>query len=194
MRLPENTTGMTKTEDLFVYHIFGYPREIRKWQDDPASYFLEIRGMAESPQSLSLEEIQQRFEPVSAEVILQCMTNVHWGRVKVRGARLLDILEHVRLKPGANKLGFRGAEGFTTDLFVSEIRRDPLKFILAYEMNGAPLTADHGFPLRVVAEGKYAYKWCKWLTTIDVADHDFKGHYEGRRGWSDGATRGRPVC
>ncbi len=60
-------------------------------------------------------------------------------------------------------------------------------------MNGAPLAPEHGFPVRAVADGKYAYKWCKWLTSIEAVAHDIKGHYEGVRGWSDAATRGVPV-
>jgi DMSO/TMAO reductase YedYZ molybdopterin-dependent catalytic subunit len=99
----------------------------------------------------------------------------------------------VKPKLAALKIGLFGGEGFTTDLFVEEVKAEPDRFILAYEMNGQPLTADHGYPLRVVAEGKYAYKWCKWLTTIELTDRDFKGHYEGKRGWSDRATRGLPV-
>jgi DMSO/TMAO reductase YedYZ molybdopterin-dependent catalytic subunit len=192
--LPKDGDVITEVGDLFVYHIFGYPDELKMWQRDPSGYSLEIRGRVEAPQSLSIEEIQRRFKPVSAEVVLQCMTNVHWGRVRVRGAVLFDVLSHVGIKPGALKVGFRGAEGFTTDLFVDEVRRDSGKFLLVYEMNGEPLTREHGYPLRVVADGKYAYKWCKWLTTIEVVDHDFKGHYEGNRGWSDAALRGCPVC
>ena len=194
MPLPKDGDAITEVGDLFVYHIFGYPDEVKTWQRDPSGYSLEIRGGVEAAQSLSLEEIQKRFKPVSAEVVLQCMTNVHWGRVRVRGAVLFDVLSHVGIKPGVLKIGFRGAEGFTTDLFIDEVRRDPGKFLLAYEMNGEPLTREHGYPLRVVADGKYAYKWCKWLTMIEVTDHDLKGHYEGNRGWSDAALRGCPVC
>ncbi len=60
-------------------------------------------------------------------------------------------------------------------------------------MNGEALTPEHGFPLRSVAKGKYGFKWCKWLVSLEVRDHDYKGHYEGNRAWSDQAVRGRPV-
>ena len=55
------------------------------------------------------------------------------------------------------------------------------------------VTPHHGFPIRLAADGEYGYKWCKWLTEIEVVDHDFKGHYEGKRVWSDAATRGQPM-
>jgi DMSO/TMAO reductase YedYZ molybdopterin-dependent catalytic subunit len=193
MRLPDDSDAITPVEDLFVYHIFGYPPALREWRARPADYRLEIGGLVGSPRSLSVKDIRDEFEPVSAVVILQCMTRIHWGRVRVKGARLLDVVNSAEPQPAARKAAIFGGEGFTTDLFLDEIREEPERFLLAYETNGRSLTDDHGFPLRVVAEGKYAYKWCKWLTKIEIVDTDFKGHYEGRRGWSDKATRGEPV-
>lgn len=190
---PEDTDAITPVEDLFVYHIFGYPRALKSWLANPASYSFEVKGLVSSPQSFSLSQIRERFKPASATVILQCMTNVHRGRVEVGGPRLLDVLEEAGMSAGATKIAIRGGEGFETDLFIDEVRREPEKFILAYEMNGKPLTAEHGFPLRVVADGKYAYKWCKWVTSLELVNYDFKGHYEGKRQWSDAATRGEPV-
>ena len=55
------------------------------------------------------------------------------------------------------------------------------------------VASEHGFPIRLTADGKYGYKWCKWLSQIEVVDHDYKGHYEGKRRWSDEATRGTKV-
>jgi DMSO/TMAO reductase YedYZ molybdopterin-dependent catalytic subunit len=60
-------------------------------------------------------------------------------------------------------------------------------------MNDAPLPLDHGFPVRLASDGKYGYKWPKWLVRVEAVDHDFKGHYEGKRRWSDKGTRGEPV-
>jgi DMSO/TMAO reductase YedYZ molybdopterin-dependent catalytic subunit len=193
MRFPEDSDEITEVKDLFVYHIFGEPRSLRQWQARPEAYSLEVRGLVARPQSWTLAEIRESFEPVSAAVVLQCMTRVHWGRIRVKGVRLQDLLKDAKPKSDAKKIAFSGGEGFTTDLSVEEVGAEPDRFILAYEMNGQPLTADHGYPLRVVAEGKYAYKWCKWLTAVELTDRDFKGHYEGKRGWSDRATRGLPV-
>jgi len=73
------------------------------------------------------------------------------------------------------------------------VRESPDSFLLAYAMNEEPLGLEHGFPVRMASDGKYGYKWPKWLCAVELVDHDFKGHYEGRRGWSDVGTRGRPV-
>ena len=189
----EATSGITPISQLFTYHIFGLPRDLNKWQDKPSSYYLEIRGCLSKENRFTLAHIKELFEPVQTVVVLQCMTNVHWGRVQVKGARLWDVLKRAGIDNNALKVAFKGGEGFSTDLFAEEIKHDPDRYLLAYEMNRQPLTPQHGFPLRIVAEGKYAYKWCKWLTAIEVMDYDYKGHYEGKRGWSDQALRGKPV-
>jgi len=51
-------------------------------------------------------------------------------------------------------------------------------------MNGVPLPAKHGYPLRVIVPGIYGMKNVKWLSRIELVDDDFKGYWE-RRGWSD---------
>ena len=193
MRSPEDSPGLTPIAELFTYHIFGIPRHLEHWRDDIGAYSLGITGLVDLPVQLSLSQLRGEFSPGSADMVLQCMTNVHWGRIRFTGARLLEVLDYAGAHEAASKVALRGADGFDTDLRIEEIRERPDAFLLAYEMNDEPLTPEHGFPLRLTAEGKYGYKWCKWLTEIELVDYDCKGHYEGKRGWSDDATRGQPV-
>jgi DMSO/TMAO reductase YedYZ molybdopterin-dependent catalytic subunit len=193
MSLPEDVPGITATEELFRYDIFGLPAELRQWSKDPSRFRLKVDGCVERESTFALEQLQSGFEQEEVESVLQCMTRVHWGRVQIRGPRLWEVLQACGVLPQAQKIAFRGAEGFSTDLLVREVAEEPERFLLVYEMNGEPLTGEHGFPLRVAAIGKYAYKWCKWLVRISALDYDFKGHYEGKRGWSDTATRGERV-
>ena len=193
MSTPESDPRITPVSALFSYHIFGTPRELTRWQKDVDAYVLAVDGLVENSLRLSLAQIRELFEPVTGDMVLQCMTNVHWGRIRFTGARLLDALNYAGLAEGASKVAFRGGEGFDTDLWIEEIRERPDAFLLAYVMNDEPLASDHGFPIRLTADGKYGFKWCKWLTEVKVVDYDYKGHYEGKRGWSDAAVRGRPV-
>jgi DMSO/TMAO reductase YedYZ molybdopterin-dependent catalytic subunit len=193
MGLPENQPGITPVDELFTYHIFGSPPDLEAWQRDPDSYRLELCGLVKAPAQLSVADVRGQYEPVSADMVLQCMTNVHWGRIHLTGARLLDVLERIGLAEGGAKLAIRGADGFDTDLWIQSLRDEPEAFLLAYEMNGEPIAPEHGFPIRLTADGRYGYKWCKWLSQIEVVDHDYKGHYEGKRRWSDEATRGTKV-
>ena len=52
--------------------------------------------------------------------------------------------------------------------------------ILAWEMNGEPLTPDHGFPVRVVVPGWYGVQNVKWLTGLEVSNERFMGRFQAR--------------
>ena len=193
MKAPVDSPGVTPVDELFTYHIFGVPDECDRHLRDPGSYSLAVTGLVERELRLSIEDLRGSFEELSADMILQCMTNVHWGRVRFTGARLLDVLESARPAPGAGKVALRSADGYDTDLALDEMRASPDSFVLAYAMNGEPVPAEHGYPIRLASDGKYGYKWPKWLSEVEVVDSDYRGHYEGTRGWSDEGTRGKPV-
>ena len=68
--------------------------------------------------------------------------------------------------------------------------------VLAYEMNGAPLPPQHGFPLRLVVPGWYGMTNVKWLTEITVVEEPFGGYQVGDRATGSGRREdeeGRPV-
>ncbi len=48
--------------------------------------------------------------------------------------------------------------------------------IVAWEMNGAPLPPQHGYPLRLVMPGWYGMASVKWLRSIELIDHEFTGY------------------
>ncbi len=50
--------------------------------------------------------------------------------------------------------------------------------LIAFEMNGAPLPRDHGFPVRVVAPGVVAARSVKWLTKITLSNEESKSHWQ----------------
>ena len=52
--------------------------------------------------------------------------------------------------------------------------------LLCYEMNGAPLPPEHGFPVRLIAPGWYGVANVKWLTRIEVQDSRFQGRFMAR--------------
>ncbi|WP_049891097.1 molybdopterin-dependent oxidoreductase [Methanohalobium evestigatum] len=63
--------------------------------------------------------------------------------------------------------------------------------ILAYKINDVTLPPHRGFPLQVVAEGKYRYKWAKWIKRIEVVNHSYRGYWESR-GYNNDADVGGP--
>ena len=60
------------------------------------------------------------------------------------------------------------------------------------KLNDVTLPPDRGFPFQVVAEGKYGYKWAKWVNRIELSDYPhFWGYWEGE-GYNNNADINGP--
>jgi DMSO/TMAO reductase YedYZ molybdopterin-dependent catalytic subunit len=57
--------------------------------------------------------------------------------------------------------------------------------ILAYKMNNITIPPERGYPFQLVAEGKWGYKWIKWVTEIEVTNSTQLSGYWENRGYSD---------
>src|SRR5437870_4276372 len=106
---------------------------------------------------------------------------VHRDR-QMEGVKLNAILDEAGVNPKAVDVVLRGADGYADSFPAQRAMREEV--LLVTKMNGVPLPDDHGFPARVIVPGIYGMKNVKWLTELELVDHDFKGYYE-RRGWSD---------
>ncbi len=87
--------------------------------------------------------------------------------------------------PTALQVAFRCADGYRESHPMDDALNPTT--LLAYEMNGAPLTREHGFPLRLLVPGLYGMKNPKWITKIEVVNTDFQGYWEAS-GWSNEAV------
>jgi hypothetical protein len=104
------------------------------------------------------------------------------GNGRWTGVRLRDVLAKAGLKDSARHLlldGYDVALGampkFQRTITV-EKAMDP-DTLLAYEMNGAELPQEHGFPVRVIVPGWASDSWVKWLRHVQVLDHEFEGFW-----------------
>lgn len=149
----------------------------------PEVWRLEIGGMVEEPRSYDFAALQA-LPGIDQESTLMCisnqigaglMSNAVWT-----GVRLRDLLEASRPLPGAVEVFLRAADGYT-DTFSIDKALEP-ETLVAYAINGAPLPQRHGFPARVIVPGLFGEKNVKWVTRIEVIDHDAKGFYE-QQGW-----------
>ena len=91
-----------------------------------------------------------------------------------------DLLNEAGVQEGAVEVKLYGADGYT-DTFSIEKAMEPTTMV-AYLMNGEPLAERHGYPARLVVPGLFGEKNVKWVTGIEVIDHDGKGFYE-TQGW-----------
>lgn len=154
---------------------------------------LRIEGSLARTASLSLDEI--RAVPAKTlEVSFECAGNggvgMHGlvGDAEFRGAPLQTVLEPLGVGSSAREVVFEGADDAEERLrgnsypmrFARSLPlRDALdeNVILAYEMNGEPLSPEHGFPLRLVVPGWYGIAQVKWLSRIEVLDSRYMGWF-----------------
>lgn len=148
---------------------------------DLDTFELSIAGLVNSPFSLSWEEIQELPTVNTGNMIMYCIENWEvWG--DWRGFLVMDLLEEASLQDKAKYVMFHCVDGYSTSLPIDYIKKYDV--MLSYEVNGKPLADMDGFPLRLIAFGKYGYKWAKWVNRLEALDRSKKGYWE-TRGYSD---------
>jgi DMSO/TMAO reductase YedYZ molybdopterin-dependent catalytic subunit len=157
-------------------------------QVDGVKWKLTIDGLVERPMTFDYESIRQ-LPAVSDFYTLQCISNPVggdlWGNGYWKGVKLADLLAQTGIKPGARDAVFRAEDDYSDSVTLERALNQGA--ILAYELNGAPLTKTHGFPARLLIPNIYGMKNVKWITSIELVDYDFKGYWM-QRGWSDSAV------
>jgi DMSO/TMAO reductase YedYZ molybdopterin-dependent catalytic subunit len=118
-----------------------------------------------------------------AEWELGAVSNAEWT-----GVRLADVLAQGGVTPEAIEVIFEGADEGQPDEKptppgkIHYARGIPVSkvddVLLAYEMNGEPLSQSHGAPVRAVVGGWYGMASVKWLTRIVVSDQPFRGYFQ----------------
>jgi DMSO/TMAO reductase YedYZ molybdopterin-dependent catalytic subunit len=179
---------LTRVEDTIVLCHLGLPRMARE------DWSLTIDGLLVRPRTLSFADLL-RYEKVAVTSVHQCagsplapgeptqrVCNVTWA-----GARLADILAEGEPRLTARFVWSAGADygdfsGVNVDAYVKDMPVDRVKsdVLVAYEMNGEPLTPEHGFPARLVVPGFYGTNSVKWLTRVTLAEERASGPFTTR--------------
>jgi sulfane dehydrogenase subunit SoxC len=164
---------------------------------DGTSYRLLIDGRVREPLGLTLEDLRSR-PAVSMPVMMECAgsgrahlaprpISAPWhdeaiGCAEWTGTPLCNILEPAGLLDDAVELLFTGydrgidqnvEQDYQRSLPIAEAMREDV--LLAYAMNGQPLPAQHGFPLRLIVPGWYGMASVKWLRSITALAEPFEG-------------------
>jgi DMSO/TMAO reductase YedYZ molybdopterin-dependent catalytic subunit len=154
------------------------------------SWKLRGHGMVDHELELTFAELLKR--PAMERIVtLTCVSNEVGGNLvsnaRWLGTSLADLLREVGVHPDANQLKSTSADGWTSGTPVATIM-DGRDAMLAYAMNGEPLPAEHGFPVRMVVPGLYGYvSATKWVTDLELTTFDAFDAYWVRRGWSQQA-------
>ncbi|MGH9487523.1 MAG: molybdopterin-dependent oxidoreductase [Terriglobales bacterium] len=155
-------------------------------ESDFADYQLRVGGLVENPRAFGYDELKAlpKQEQITEHFCIQGWSGVaKWGGVPMR--HLLDIVKPL---PEARYVVFYsyadGAEGGRYyDVHRLENMHHSLT-ILAYEMNGKPVSVLHGAPLRLRVENELGFKMIKWIESIDFVE-DFKQLGSGRGGYNE---------
>jgi len=155
---------------------------------DRGSYRLQVDGLVENPRNFTYQEITELPE-TSKVVDLNCVEG--WSfTAKWTGVKMADIFAEAGALENATTVIFYSADGYSTSLDMDYLLENDI--ILAYRLNDVILPPDRGFPLQLVAEGKYGYKWAKWIVRIELSDSPYRGYWE-ERGYNNRADVGGPA-
>lgn len=154
---------------------------------DGRTYRLRIWGKVGKETSLTLEQVMA-LPAHETDVPLDCVTG-RTDRALWRGARIADVIALAQPDPDATFLVFRDDRDFSSSLSMDDVRSG--RPLLAWSADGQELPRVQGWPLRVVAPGKWGYKWVKWVTSIELTNRGYEGTYEGH-GYSLDGDRNKP--
>ncbi|MGC9668999.1 sulfite oxidase [Planosporangium sp. 12N6] len=171
---------------------------------DPGAWRLEVDGLVQRPLTLSLAELRRRFDTRTLVATLVCAGNRRAELIEIRplpgeepwgpgavstarwtGAALADVLAAAGLLPAAGHVAFTAPD-------VSPLARPPQPFgasipvakamagevLLAWAMNGTPLPAAHGAPVRVVVPGYIGARSVKWVRRITAREHPSDSYFQ----------------
>ncbi|TDF80232.1 molybdopterin-dependent oxidoreductase [Pseudomonas sp. H9] len=190
-----NEGPITANDAFFVrYHLANFPTSI-----DPDSYRLTVKGVVNTPLSLSLAELKALAEPVEVVAVNQCSGNSRgfsiprvfgaqlghgsMGNARWVGVPLKAVLEKAGVSPAAQQVTFRGLDKpvlastpeFIKALDISHaMNGEPM---IAWAMNGTDLPFLNGYPIRLVVPGYFGTYWVKHLSEIEVLDHTYQGFF-----------------
>ena len=169
-------TGLSSLFPIGRFRIYtvtgGYPQRSRE------RYRLTVTGLVDTPLSLDYAELSA-LPPTRLVRDFQCVTGWRVSAVEWKGVLVRDLLDQAGVGPGARALRLTSFDGaYTESLTLEQARRDDV--IVAYEMEGEPLSTEHGGPVRLYAAPMYGYKSLKWLSRIEVTDRVVPGFWEVR--------------
>jgi sulfite oxidase len=187
------TSSLTATGAFYVRNHGPIP-------GPPASF--RVGGLVERELELTVADLRAGFEARELVATLQCAGNRRAGLMAVRdipgetawgpgatgtalwrGAALADVLAAAGLREEAAHVELVGAEPAeeSGEPFGGSIPRAKAlagEVLLAWEMNGEPLTAEHGAPLRAIVPGYIGARSVKWLTRVNALAEPSRNHFQ----------------
>lgn len=152
----------------------------------PAEWTVELGGCVARPLRLTLAQLAN-LRQTRLDVDIHCVTRWSRPQTPFEGVLLADALAVAEPLPSAQFVSFIAHSPRWHDTSLPLAAALELNCLLALRADGAPLTADHGGPVRSVTPGRYFYKSLKWLTRIELLTEDRLGYWEREAGYHNEA-------
>lgn len=175
---PENP--VTSTDNFFIR------TRASKLLNKSGPWRIQVTGLVEKPATLSAELLAKKARPMG-NYLMECSGNTrtaHFGMMSVAawdGVPLEEVLESSKPRKAGSRMLVSGFDQYQEESMSSEpgaswiFTPDELfssKAFLATKMNGQPLRADHGAPVRLLVPGWYGCVCVKWVNQIEFVPHD----------------------
>ncbi len=196
---PEELGSFVTSNETFYVRNHMWVPEIDVWK-----HKLVVELPDGEEKEYSLKELKEKFEQVTITATLQCsgnrrkhmtkevrstsglqwnvggISNAEWTGVRLRelladaGFPVDDVPREVQ------HAQFMGVEAYGASIPIDKAIDKRGDVLLAYEMNGKPLPADHGYPIRVVVPGNVAARSVKWVSKIVLSEEESTSQWQRR--------------
>jgi len=166
---------------------FSVSKDLVSPRVDVGKWVLKVNGLVSNPLQLRLDDIEA-MPQVEEYATLECVSNPIGGDLIStalwRGVALRSILAKAEVKGDAKYVVFRCLDGYSVGIPLQVALDEGT--ILAHKMNNNPLTADNGYPLRLITPKYYGMMNPKWIEEIEVVDSVYLGFWQ-KLGWANEA-------
>ncbi|MFJ4846856.1 MULTISPECIES: molybdopterin-dependent oxidoreductase [unclassified Streptomyces] len=143
---------------------------------DATNYRLTVSGLVDRQAGYTLADLRAMPQTHMVRDV-QCVTGWRVDDTAFEGVRLSHLLDLAGVRDGAGAVRFTCFDGaYTESLTLEQARRDDV--LVALRMQGKPVTAAHGGPVRLYVAPMYFYKSAKWLSGIEVTKDVQPGYWE----------------
>jgi methionine sulfoxide reductase catalytic subunit len=141
---------------------------------DPGTWQLTVEGLVEAPVELSLEQIDRELDFIEQNTRMKCVecwsSRATWG-----GFSYASLASLVKPKPEATHLRFDCIDNYWEILPISELQQEGALFVT--HMNGIPVPAKYGSPLRMIIPWLYGYKGAKAVSKLTFQAEQEPGYW-----------------
>ncbi len=161
--------GQSETRKWPVLHYGSVPHV------DTSAWTLRMFGLVKQEKQFTFQQFSA-LPSVNVQCDIHCVTR--WSRLNntFSGPSTRTVAARVDILPAAKFVLLHCEQGFTTNLPLDAFLSEDALFALYHD--NAPLTPEHGYPVRLVVPRLYFWKSAKWVRGVEFLAEDIPGFWE----------------